>query len=315
MKLDGNQRRILMTVALFVAIAGTFIVASIVSSRVFEHSGSPAGGQSLAVSARQRAHASDANAFRVAAIEGPVETFHRGQWYVVQAGDSLSLEDVVRTPRGSRALLRRGGSEIEVKENVDIRLDRLAASTASFDVLRGGNVIANVETGGEALEITARRTRTANRGTARWIVSLGPLGQVSVAASKGEVRFSSHGKEVAIAAGMESVAVEAGAPSEPEKIPAEIFMSVIWPELQRQEPQAPIRGKVRPSSRVSVNGVEAPVDHDGAFSSSATLGAGANRVEVSVEDIMGRKKTAARTIEFEAPKPSLRSTSGALWKK
>ncbi len=312
MRLTDRGRRAVMTAILLASIACIFIVASAVSSHFFERSAQVA-------SPRPRAQAGeglpgDVELFRVAALEGPAETFHDGQWYVVQAGDSLTLQDVVRTPRGSRALLRRGSAEIEVKENVDIRLDRLADTTATFDVLRGGNVTANVGAQKETLEIATREARTVNRGTARWVVSLGPTGQVSVAATTGEVRFSSHGKDVQLHAGMQSTATTGGAPTEPEAIPADLFLSVVWPELGHSDARAPIKGKVEPSSTVRVNGVSTDVAPDGTFQLAPGLAVGANRVEVSAEDITGRKKVLSRVITREAPAPALQPSTGALWK-
>src|SRR5262245_44366456 len=123
--------------AIAAIVAATLAVATLVSQRFFEHPrNEPAPRPNEATEA-----APGQAPFRVGAIEGAVEALHNGQWYVVQAGDLLSLQDVIRTPKGSRTLLRRGTVEIEVREGVDIRLDSLAAETASFDLLRGGNVV------------------------------------------------------------------------------------------------------------------------------------------------------------------------------
>ncbi len=312
MKLSEEHRRLLTTGTLLVAIASIFVVASMVSSRVFEPS-------AVLSAPLPRAEAPTttvgASLFRVAAIEGPTETYHNGQWYVVQAGDSLSLQDVIRTPRGSRALLRRGSAEIEVKENVDIRLDQLAETTATFDVLRGGNVTANVGQAKEILEISAGQARTVNQGTARWVVSLGPTGRVSVAATKGEVRFSAAGRAVALTAGTESVAGAGQGPSQPEQIPEDLLLSVVWPELGARSARTTIVGKVSPSSRVKLNGIEADVQADGRFTVSPGVAVGPNRWDFSVEDINGRKKTLSHTAQRPAPTPVLETTGEVLWKR
>jgi hypothetical protein len=256
--------------------------------------------------------------FRVAALTGSVEFLHGDQWYVAQAGDQLTLQDVIRTPRGSTAYLRRGGTEIEVREGVDIRLEALANQTATFGVLRGGNVVASVEDGQQRLEITAADTNSSNRGPARWVVSLAPSGQVSVAAVKGAVGFAARGKEVTVGAGNESTAAPGRPPGDPEPIPEELLLSVKWPELDRASAPAgfaPLAGRVRPSSRVKVNGVEAAVHGDGSFALPVPVVIGPNRVDVHAEDILGRKKTLTRVLKRPPPSPSLESTGEELWKK
>src|SRR5205823_2863246 len=131
--------------------------------------------------------------FRVTALEGAVEFFHGEQWYVAQAGDQLALQDVIRTRRGGRAWLRRGGTEIEV------------------------------------------------------------------------------------AGGFESTAAPGRPPGGPEPIPQELLLSVTWPD--RIAAETPVAGKVRPSSRVKVNGVEARVRPDGTFSLPLPLEVGPNAID------------------------------------
>jgi hypothetical protein len=138
---------------------------------------------------------------------------------------------------------------------------------------------------------------------------------VQVAAEKGEVRFSSHGKEVAVRQGTQSRAGQGEAPSDPERLPEDLFMSIIWPELQRQDANAQIRGRVSPSSRVKINGVHAVIAPDGSFSAVPALDVGTNRVEVQAEDLIGRKKNVARVINLDPQKPMLKATPGALWKR
>ncbi len=253
--------------------------------------------------------------FRVSALEGTVEALHDGQWYAVQAGDLLSLRDVIRTSKGAKAVLRRGSSEIELRENVDIRLDDLAASTARFGLLRGGNVVASVGREDQHLEITAAETRSRNQGTARWIVSANAQGQVSVAASEGKVAFTAKGKEVTVPAGTESTAAPGQPPGTPTPIPEELLLSVVWPDKQHTDGRTEVAGQVSPSSKVTVNGAEVPVENDGRFSSTLPLGVGANRVQVEALDIKGRKKAETRVLQRNAPSPTLVPTGEEIWKK
>jgi hypothetical protein len=129
------------------------------------------------------------------------------------------------------------------------------------------------------------------------------------------VRFSAQGKEVALTAGTESTALPGRAPGDPEPIPEDLLLSVIWPELEHSEGEAEVSGKVRPTSRVKVNGVETPTRADGSFASSVPLAVGPNHVEVQAEDILGHKKTAQKVVKRPPPVPSLEQAQEELWKK
>jgi hypothetical protein len=312
MRLPGTQRRSFGTGALLAAVATTLLLATLVSRRFFEQ---PPADLPPRPPSRPAVvgPAGAAPLFRVTALEGAVEFFHGEQWYVAQAGDQLALQDVIRTRRGGRAWLRRGGTEIEVRELVDIRLEALANQTATFGVLRGGSVVANVDDSRQQLEITAAETRAFNRGIARWVVSLGPGGQVSVAAAKGSIGFAAGGQEITVAGGFESTAAPGHAPGGPEPIPQELLLSVTWPD--RIAAQTPVAGKVRPSSRVKVNGVEARVRPDGTFSLPLPLEVGPNAIDVTAEDILGRKKSVGKVLHRPAPAPALEPTNEELWKR
>lgn len=263
--------------------------------------------------------------FRVSALEGAVETFHKGQWYRVQAGDLIGLEDVLRTRVGSRAILRRAGVELEIRPNVDVRMDALAERTARFNLLRGGNVSAQVKGAGETVAIAARHTETQNVGAARFVVSLGVEGRVDVAASDGQARFTAAGQSVAVSAGQESSALPGQVPRPPESLPDELFLSVFWPEPGAIEASTPpgrappqIRGAVRPSTRVRVNGAEAPLSRDGAFAVPVDLAPGDNRVSVEAEDIVGRTRSETRVVHKPAKPvaaPTLEHEPEEIWKK
>lgn len=307
--------RLVAPLALMGAVAAILVAATALSQRLFE-------GPAKAPPARPPAAArviaeaqKSATLFRVAQIEGPVETFQSDRWYVVQAGDFLSLRDVIRTQKGARVVLRRGSTEIEVQENVDVRLDSLAGQAASFGVLRGGTLVANVGTEGEKVEITANETRSVNEGTARWVVAIGATGRVSVAAARGAVRFAARGKEVRVGEGMESTAPAGGQPGDPEPIPDELLLSVVWPEIDAPDPIVEVNGKVRPSSRVKVNGVEASTGDDGRFSAEVPVAVGRNQITVDAEGIDGAKKRATRAVHRSAKAPTLKAADEPLWKR
>jgi hypothetical protein len=301
----GSQMAILVLVVL------VLVVATLVSRRFFEDRKPemPAGLSPVAPVMPDNS----SNLFRVAALQGEVEALQNGQWYLVRAGHLLSTKDVIRTKPGAKALLRRGSVEIELHDNMDLRLDDLEKETARVGLLRGGKVSATVGGEGEHVEITALHTKTSNVGAARFVVSVSPTGKVNVATLEGAARFAGKGKEVVVPGGSTSAALPDQAPSDPEPIPQEILLSVIWPEDDRLDNQARIKGKAQPSSRVNVNGVDTEVGPDGTFRTTVPLRIGKNHVQVDAEDIVGRTKSVDRVVTRAAPAPALEPTDQELW--
>lgn len=298
-------------IMVLVLVAAVLALATIMSRRFFEQRRPemPAGLSPVAPVTPE----SDARLFRVTALQGEVEALQNGQWYVVRAGHLLSTKDVVRTKSGGRAVLRRGSVELELRDNMDLRLDDLERETARVGLLRGGRVSASVADGGAHVEITARHTKTENVGAARFVVSMSASGKVNVAASEGAARFSAKGKEVVVPGGSVSTAMPDQAPGDPEPMPQEILLSVVWPEDDRLGGQGRIRGKAQASSRVNVNGVETEVEADGTFHATVPLKIGKNRVQIDAEDVTGRNKSVDKIVTRAAPAPSLVPSDKELW--
>jgi hypothetical protein len=312
MKPDDPRRKALRVQVVILVLVGVVLaMASVLSRRFFESAQPelPAGLSHLPQAQPQN----NPSLFRVAALQGEVEAFQKGQWYLVRVGHLLSPQDVIRCKTGARALLRRGRVEIELRDNMDLRLDDLEKETAKVGLLRGGKVSATVGSADEHVEITARHTKTANVGAARFVVSLSESGKVSVASSEGTARFSGKGKDVLVTGGKVSTALPEQAPGEPESLPQELLLSVVWPEDDRIENQARIKGKAQPSTRISINGVETNVSGDGVFQAAVPLKPGKNHIEVEAEDIVGRKKTIERVLTRGGSAPTLEQTNQELW--
>jgi len=309
---SANRRQAIRFQAVIVVIvASVLVLATAMSRRFFEERTPemPAGLSRVAPVVPE----SPANLFRVTALQGVVEAFQNGQWYIVRPGHLLSTRDVVRTAVGARAMLRRGSVELELRDNMDLRLDDLEKETAQVGLPRGGKVSASVADGNEHVEITARHTKTANIGAARFVVSVTPTGKVNVASSEGSARFSAKGKDVVVSGGTTSTAMPDEAPSDPEPIPQELLLSVIWPDDDRLDGHARIKGRAKASSRVNVNGVETAVGPDGTFRAVVPLKIGKNRVQIDAEDILGRSKTVDKVVNRAAPSPTLEPTGQELW--
>jgi hypothetical protein len=298
-------------ILVLILVGAVLGVATLLSRRFFEERNSemPAGLSPVAPVTPE----SNLHLFRVTALQGDVEALQNGQWYVVRVGHLLSTKDVVRTKPGARVLLRRGSVELELRDNMDLRLDDLEKETARVGLLRGGKVSASVAGDKDHVEITAAHTKTSNVGAARFVVSLSPSGKVNVATSEGAAQFTGKGKEVIVPEGSVSTALPDQAPTDPEPIPQEILLSVIWPEDDRLDGQARIKGKAQPSSKVNVNSVETEVGPDGTFHSTVPLKVGKNRLQIDAEDIIGRTKSFDRVVTRAAPTPTLVPSNQELW--
>jgi hypothetical protein len=252
--------------------------------------------------------------FELAAAAGTVEAQRDGRWVALKQGDTLTRSDVVRTAAASTAVLRLAtGTEIELRAGVEISVDRLPGGT-SVD-LRRGKLLARVG-GKDALSVTARETRTINEGPARFIVQADARGQVSVAALEGKAQFSAAGKSVALSAGTASTSKAGAPPEDPERIPEEVLLSVVWPAGEHHGEEAEVSGRAAPSSTVSVNGAPAAVGSDGRFTATIALHDGKNPVEVVAEDLAGRtRRDAATVVKRAAHAPKLTPEATDLWKK
>jgi hypothetical protein len=305
------------TALLVISVAVALFVATRVSGLLFERPARPRVGAPPVAGAGGSGTPGDEGAiFQVTAAEGQVDAYRDGRWIAIQRGDVLTRDDIVRTVPGARAVLHlSAGTEVELREKVEIRLDRLSAAGASLD-LRRGKVVARVAAAGDALAITARETRTSNEGPAHFVVLADEHGQVSVAALKGKARFAAAGKTVALPQGTETRSRLGEPPDDPEKIPEAVLLQVVWPAGEKHGDTAAIQGQVAGTSVVTVNGTAAAVAPDGRFEARVPLREGANVVDVQAEDLAGRTRGASTTVvRRSARPPRLAPEPAELWKK
>ena len=319
--MSGRSLRSYGGIALLAAgVIAALLVANRLSRALFERpppSRLPAArvAPPAAVTA-SAAPAADGSLFQVVTSEGGVEAYREGKWIAIQRGDLLTAADVVRTLPGARAVLKVGETtEIELRENVELRLDRLSGTEAAVD-LRQGKVVARVTRPGDILVVNASDTRTANEGPAHFIVmaAQGPGAKVAVTTTEGKTRFKAGGKEVTVPAGQASRSERGAPPSDPEAIPEEVILSVVWPEAEMHTARAPIRGTAGAMSVVTINGARIPVGADGRFATSVPLREGENVVQVEAEDLTGRRKTTRTTlVRPPTQKPKLTTERTQLW--
>jgi hypothetical protein len=294
-------------------IGVVLVVAGIGSRHLFEKKASETKA-SQAQTNRPKKAIVEEDRFHVAAVQGVVDFVQDGKVYVLQAGDLLSLKDVIRTGKGARVLLHRKSSELEVRENLEVQLQSIANQQAEFSIIGGkGAMSANVRDVESTVRINSDDIHAVNVGPSRWVVARGEEGKVAVAVSEGNVQFAGHGSSVIVKAGTESVATKTLPPSSPNRTPEDLLLDVVWPEASQAHDVAAIEGKASPASTVLVNGREVTVNADGTFKAEVPLKVGNNPVQVQAEDLQGRKKVAAETVRRQANAPALESAKEDLW--
>ncbi|HXT96353.1 MAG TPA: FecR domain-containing protein [Polyangia bacterium] len=307
--------RKLGTTVLVVVGLGAIGAAAFVSRRFLNpRSPAPATAAPAPVAALPAPRAAEAS-FEVTAATGTVEVQRGGLWLPIKKGDTLTRTDVVRTAAGGRAVLSlSAGTEIELRERVEIELERLARG-ATVD-LRRGKLVARVS-GSEGLEITSRQTRTANEGPAHFVVLSDERGRVSVAALSGKTKFTAGGKSLTLPEGTQSSSEGGAAPSDPERIPEEVLLEVVWPAAEQRHgvTETEVRGRAAPSSAVTVNGRPATVGADGHFTATVPLRTGKNTLDVATEDLSGRTRQTSATLVRHGAPPALTPEATDLWKK
>jgi len=294
-------------------IAAVLVMAGIGSRRLFERHTSDRNSVHPRADRPLKALA-DEDRFHVAAVQGSVGFVQEGKVYVLQAGDLLSLQDVIRTGKGARVLLRRKSSELEVRENLEIQLQFIADKQAEFSIIGGkGAMSATVQDIDSTVRITSDATHAVNVGPSRWVVARGEEGKVAVAVSEGNVQFAGRGRSVMVNAGSESVAAANAPPTDPVRTPEDLLLDVVWPEETQAREVAQIEGKTSPSSTVLINGREVPVNDNGTFKAEVPLKVGNNALHVQAQDLQGRKKVADQTVKRQAKAPALESAKEDLW--
>jgi hypothetical protein len=314
----GSYKLVGGSVFLGVTVVVLLFGATRLSKILFERpAGSGIGAPNAASTVRATPEPpADINIFQVTSAVGQVDAYRDGRWIAVQKGDLLSLQDIVRTTPGASAVLRLGAAtEIDLREKVEIRLDKLTAAGAIVD-LRRGKLVARVAGGGDNLEITARQTRTSNEGPAHFVVMAGENGRVSVASTGGRTRFAAGGKTVTLTEGTQTRAEDNQAPDDPEKIPEEVLLTVVWPAGERHGEDAAIKGRAAATSLVTVNGAPVLVGADGSFAANVPLKEGGNPVRVEAESLTGGMKESSKTLLRPSTRPpKLTPERGSLWQK
>jgi hypothetical protein len=245
----------------------------------------------------------------VSRVQGHVELreARASTWSPVSADARVSSDDALRTRDGAVAVLTGGdGLELEVSSESQLTVGTLARDNARV-VLDSGRVAARVPKGAAELQVAVSGSDAVARtkdGT--FAVLRDDAGQVSVAASAGEVELTAKQQRVQLHADEQSFVGLDRPPTPPSKVPSSLFLKVshLGPaKLARKTTE--FDGTVSPGAVVSINGAPVRADENGHFRAKIPLSEGANAIQVKARDASGRnaeQKLADVTVDTQAPK-------------
>jgi hypothetical protein len=252
--------------------------------------------------------------FELYEVAGVVEVQRNGAWLAVHGGDKLAKNEVIRTGEGASAKLRDpAGAELVLREKVQLEVRELSETVTALALTRGKVRAAPAANGAGRMEIEAGGARAVAPAGTRFTVYADPRGAVAVASEEGQVQVIAQGREVAVPKQQQTVVEPGKAPANPVAIPADVFLSVAWPERVVAAPRATVQGTVTPGSIVRVNGQPAQVGPDGKFTTVVPLADGKNKVEVSAEDMAGREKVVQGQVTAKPNGPAVQADPSRMF--
>jgi hypothetical protein len=280
-------------------LAGVLVVLGVVIERVFmtPHGDSASlNGYSTANGANSANSKRTATLASTLVIEGTVE--HRspgGPWRRLGIGETVGIDDEVRTGSSSRARLQLGSQvTVELADNTNINVAQLS-ETLSRIRLHDGRVVSEVRaTNGFLFRVQVQGNNSqAEASAGRFGVLRRNGNPATFAAEQGSVTVTGAGQSVTLKQGEQTVVADNEAPSAPTKLPNSLLLKLGKPPPSRlRERQVQVTGETSPGAVVTVGTNVVAPNETGQFKSTVALIDGPNEIRVQVEDVAGRKQTA-----------------------
>lgn len=243
--------------------------------------------------------------FDVAEVVGTVEVLRGDAWHPLKQGERVAVTETIRTGADARAVVRApSGDELTLRSRVELSIDVLSEKVTEL-TLRRGRVRAAAAAATERFKISSGGAVAQAPGGTKFTVFADPRGAVAVATEAGDVEVIAGGESVSVGKGKQTYVPPGGKPTTPVEIPADVFLSVTWPEREVHAKSAVVRGKARPGAEVLVDGVPVTVEEDGTFTREVPLREGKNRLGVTAEEIGGGVKEARRDVLADTKGPPL----------
>ncbi|MFB1481606.1 hypothetical protein [Corallococcus sp. RDP092CA] len=255
-------------------------------------------------------------------FDGTVDVKHgEGPWEPASKGMPLRPTDMVRTGRGSWAVVLNGEAvELRMEADTEISVEELSDELSK--VLLGSGLATATVRGRpnvrhtfvlKAKNIESQETEAeASTSQGTFTMSNNGKGTVSVGTREGDVKLTDkRGRYVIVRAGQRSIVRPGQEPSAPEPIPSTVFVKMAWPTGKQRKPEVTVVGRTEPGSRVMVDGVSVPTDDKGAFTLNLSLKEGTNTVRVTSQGVGGASQSEQRDLTYE--KIIFKPETGGLW--
>ncbi|RMH38032.1 MAG: hypothetical protein D6689_20385 [Deltaproteobacteria bacterium] len=228
-----------------------------------------------------------------------------GRWTPVAAGDTLSVDDVLRTGTLGRVTIAVGDAEVRLDPDTVFAVSALTDAVTRVQ-LGEGRIAATVRDGGRRFGVAVRGSdAVAETAAGAFSVLSAGHGDATVAATRGEVTLSANRRTVTVRAGQQSVVAPGSAPTAPAPIPPSLFLKVKAPGRVARSREVTLRGRTAPGAVIRINGERVAVDPSGAFEHSVALREGRNRVDVETRDATGRARTSQVDVEVDTTGPAV----------
>ncbi|MBN8467295.1 FecR domain-containing protein [Corallococcus exiguus] len=246
----------------------------------------------------------------LSSFEGTVDVKHgeAGTWEPASKDMRLRPTDVVRTGRGSWAVLLNGESvELRMEAETEISVEEISNELSKV-MLSSGLATATVRGRSNVRHTFVLKAKNGNaeastsQGT--FTMSNNGKGTVSVGTREGDVKLSDkEGKYVIVRAGQRSIVRPGKGLSEPEPIPSTVFLKMEWPTGEQRQREVTVVGRTDPFNRVTVDGVSVFANEDGTFKLDVPLAEGSNLVKVAAVGVGGARQDAQHELTLVPPPP------------
>jgi hypothetical protein len=236
------------------------------------------------------------NAIRATMVEGTVE--RRGDsddWAPIAVGDTMEITDEIRSGQGAAATFTVGeDTAVDVSQNTEFGFVEISDAVSKIR-LDDGRIAASSE--GRKVRVEVKNSdAVAETDDGAFAVLTEGGGNVTVAASRGNVDLSAQGETVQLTEGTQSIVLQNKAPTRPAAIPSSLFLKVRKPRADKQLETTVVEGSSTPGSVIHVAGQRLAVGADGKFKKRVALAVGSKDIKVTVEDAAGRKESTSVRI-------------------
>jgi hypothetical protein len=248
--------------------------------------------------------------FRIVTVAGEVEHVRaNGEADQAVEGSVLREGDRIRSGDGGTAVLGLGeDTRISVDSTTTLEVLGVTADGVQIE-LEGGRVRATVRPGSGSVGVTADGKRVSATD-ADFDVARDGNGNFAVSSTRGELSIEGVGGVDNLAAGVELVVPNGGAPVRAPASDALLLHVALPPRPRTRETRVEITGETQPGSRVEVTGgagaVTTSADPSGRFVVSVPLAEGKNALVVRAKNALGREATVVTAeIERDTTAPSV----------